>query len=87
MEIHCDACGYGVGAILVQRHDGKERVISYTSCLLDSAEQNYSITEKECLALVWAVQRFRTYIWGMKVRVVTDHHSLCWLMKKKELSR
>ena len=86
MEIHCDACGYGVGAILVQRHDGKERVISYTSCLLDSAEQNYSITEKECLALVWAVQRFRTYIWGMKVRVVTDHHSLCWLMKKKNLA-
>ena len=86
MEIHCDACGYGIGAVLVQRHDGKERVIAYTSCLLDSAEQNYSITEKECLALVRAVQRFRIYIWGMKIRVITDHHSLCWLMKKKDLA-
>ncbi len=86
MEIHCDASNYCVGAVLVQRIEGRERVISYTSCLLDSAQKNYSTTEKECLALVWAVKRFRAYIWGRKVRVVTDHHSLCWLMKKRDLT-
>lgn len=83
MEVHCDACGYGVGAVLVQRQNGEEKVLSYASRLLSDAEKNYSITEKECLALVWAVQKFKNYVWGMKVKVVTDHHSLCWLMKKK----
>lgn len=38
------------------------------------------------IALVWAIQKFKNYVWGMKVKVVTDHHSLCWLMKKKDLS-
>ncbi|KZR96980.1 Uncharacterized protein APZ42_008379, partial [Daphnia magna] len=43
------------------------------------------VTEKECLALVWAVQKFRMFIWGLKIKVVTDHHSLCWLLKKNDL--
>lgn len=86
MEIHCDASGYGTGAVLLQRQNGEERVIAYTSSLMDPTERNYSATEKEYLALVRAVQKFKTYIWGMKVRVVTDHHSLCWLLKKKDLA-
>jgi hypothetical protein len=86
-EIHADACGYGIGAVLVQHQDGKERVIAYISRLLDPAEKNYTISEKECLALVWAVDRFKIYIWGNKVRIVTDHHALCWLLRKKESSR
>jgi hypothetical protein len=59
MEIHCDACGYGIGAVLVQKQNGEEKVLSFSSRLLSEAEQNYSITEKECLALVWAVQKFK----------------------------
>lgn len=86
MEIHSDASGYGLGAVLVQRIDGKECVISYASRLLSKCEKDYSVTEQECLALVFAVRRFRAFIWGINVKVVTDHHSLCWLFKKKELT-
>ena len=85
-EIHPDASGYGIGAVILQQKDGVCHTISYVSRLLDKHEINYSITEKECLALVWSAMKFRLYIWGQKVKVVTDHHALCWLMTKKDLS-
>jgi hypothetical protein len=81
MEVHCDASQYRIGAVLVQQHEGKERVLAYASRLLSSPEINYSVSEKECLALVWSLRKFRSYISGLKVKVVTDHHSLCWLLK------
>ena len=86
MELHCDACDYGIGVVLVQRISGEERVLAYASRLLSSAEKNYSITENECLALVWAVQKLKIYLWGTKIRIVTDHHALCWLMRKRDLA-
>lgn len=85
-EIHPDACDYGIGAALVQRGENGERPIAFASRLLSAAERNYSITEKEGLALVWALQKFHSYIWGTAVTVVTDHHALCWLTTKKDLA-
>ena len=58
-------CGHGLGAVLVQQQEGGERVISYASCLMDKSEVNYSVSEQECLALIFAVDRFKSYIWGM----------------------
>ncbi|KAI9552214.1 pol polyprotein [Daphnia sinensis] len=86
MEIHCDACSFGIGAVLVQQQMGQERVLAYASRLLSPAERNYAITEQECLALVWAVQKFKIFIWGTKIKVITDHHALCWLLRKKNLT-
>ncbi|KZS10344.1 Uncharacterized protein APZ42_025213 [Daphnia magna] len=85
-EMHPDACDYGLGAVLKLRVNNIERPLAYASRLLSLSESNYSITEKECLALVWAVKKFRSYIWGMNTLVVTDHHALCWLLTKKDLA-
>ncbi|XP_074314593.1 uncharacterized protein LOC141649816 [Silene latifolia] len=83
-ELMCDASDHALGAVLGQRKNGKVHAIHYASKTLDDAQTNYSTTEKELLAVVFAMEKFRTYLVGAKVIVFTDHVALRHLLIKKE---
>lgn len=83
-EIQADASRTACGAVLVQRHDGEERVIAYMSQKFTSTQQKYHVTELECLAVILAIERFRPYIEGTHFKVITDHHALIWLKNVKD---
>uniref|UniRef100_A0A2N9GPF0 RNA-directed DNA polymerase n=1 Tax=Fagus sylvatica TaxID=28930 RepID=A0A2N9GPF0_FAGSY len=83
-EIMCDASDYAVGAVLGQRKDKKPHVIYYASRTLNSAQMNYTTTEKELLAVVFALDKFRSYLMGTSIVVFTDHAALRYLLSKKD---
>jgi len=66
-EVMCDASDYAVGAVLGQWKDNKPYVICYASRTLDDAQVNYATTEKEFLAVVFALEKFRSYLINSKV--------------------
>ncbi|KAK2416241.1 hypothetical protein QL285_038655 [Trifolium repens] len=80
----CDAVDYAVGAVLGQRHDKVFHSIYYASRTLNEAQLNYTTTEKELLAVVFAFDKFRSYLVGTKVVVYTDHSAIKYLIAKKD---
>ncbi|CAL9010907.1 unnamed protein product, partial [Prunus brigantina] len=78
-ELMCDASDYAVGAVLGQRVDKKPHAIYYASRTLNDAQLNYSTTEKELLAVIFALEKFRSYLITNKVIVYTDHAALKYL--------
>ncbi|GJV05325.1 reverse transcriptase domain-containing protein [Tanacetum coccineum] len=83
-EIMCDASDYAIGAVLGQRVEKHFRPIHYASKTMTEAETNYTTTEKEMLAVVYAFEKFRSYLIMNKSVVYTDHSALKYLFNKKD---
>ncbi|CAC5411602.1 unnamed protein product [Mytilus coruscus] len=79
-----DACNTGIGAVLSQVQEGQEKVIAYGSRTRNKAERNYSVTDKELLALHYFIEYYRQYLLGRKFSVRVDHQPLIWLFSLKE---
>jgi len=80
----CDASDYAVGAVLGQRKEKLFYVIHYASKVLNDAQSNSTTTEKELLAIVYALEIFRAYLIGSKVTIYTDHAAIRYLLTKPE---
>jgi len=84
-ELMCDASDYAIGAILGQRKNKFFHAIYYACKVLNENQVNYSTTEKELLAVIFALEKFRSYLIGSKVIVFTDHAALKYLLTKGDL--
>ena len=65
-----------IGAVLLQNRNGEERFLEFARRTLMQAEKIYNVTEGECLTVIWAIGKFRSYIEGYHFKVVTDYSSL-----------
>nr|GEZ98608.1 retrovirus-related Pol polyprotein [Tanacetum cinerariifolium] len=83
-ELMCNASNYAVGAVLGQRIKKHFWPIHYASKIMNQAEANYTTTEKEMLAVVYAFENFRSYLIMNKSIVYTDHSALMYLFAKKD---
>ncbi|CAI6358323.1 unnamed protein product [Macrosiphum euphorbiae] len=81
-----DASQYAIGAVLSQGDVPKDQPIAYASRTLNKAENNYSVIQKELLAIVWAVKYFRPYLYGRHFTIITDHRPLTYLFGIKDAS-
>nr|GFA90985.1 reverse transcriptase domain-containing protein [Tanacetum cinerariifolium] len=83
-ELMCDASDFAIGAVLGQRHEKHFKPIHYASKAMNDTETNYTTTEKEMLAVVYAFEKFRSYLLMNKSIVHTDHSALKYLFAKKD---
>nr|GFA47463.1 reverse transcriptase domain-containing protein [Tanacetum cinerariifolium] len=83
-ELMCDASDFAIGSVLGQHQDKHFRPIRYASKTITEAESNYTITEKEMLAVVYAFEKFQSYLIMNKSIVYTEHSALKYLFAKKD---
>ena len=85
-EIHTDASGFAIGAVLYQEVSGKLHPVAFHSRKLNPAERNYHTTDQEMLAIVDACRHWRHYLVGMNFTVKTDHKALQYFFSQTNLS-
>ncbi|RDX77466.1 Retrovirus-related Pol polyprotein from transposon 17.6, partial [Mucuna pruriens] len=83
-KLICDASSLALGVVLGQQVGKHSHVIAYASRTLDSTQANYTTTKKEPLAIVFALDKFRSYLLGSKIVVFSDHVALKFLLKKPD---
>ena len=81
--LRTDASDWGIGGILLQEHEGILFPVEYISRKLKPAERKYAVIERECLAVIWAIQKLQTYLYGIDFTIETDHNPLTFLNKAK----
>ena len=79
-----DASDFAIGVALGQREDGKPYMVYYVSKTLNEAQRNYTTIEKELLAVVYALDKFRAYLVGSVIVIFTDHYALKYLLTKQD---
>lgn len=81
--LRTDASEDGIGAVLLQLENDEKLPVAYASRKLQDREQSYAVIQKECLAVVWGVQKFHQYLYGHEFLLETDHQPLTYLDKSK----
>ena len=84
--VTCDASSYAVAGVLSQGKIGSDLPIAYASRVLCGTELNYSVIEKELVAMIFSTTQFRPYLYGRKFKLITDHRPLVWLHNIKSLT-
>ena len=77
--IQTDASDDAMGCVLMQEHNGDKHPVSYASKKFSERERKYSVEERECLAMVWGIQKYNRFLYGKEFIIETDHCGLQYL--------
>ena len=86
-RVKCDASRKGLGACLEQKHNSIWKPVAYASSFLNKLEERYSTNELELLAIVWALEHFKYYLYGNKFILQTDHQALLSALKNNRRNK